>query len=41
MALLDEILKQVQPERDQDIGQGKPGVEEEDQGGHQNTPREA
>ncbi len=32
---------QVQPERGQDIGQGRPGVQEEDQGGHQNTPREA
>ncbi len=31
----------MQPEEGQDIGQGRTGVQEENQGGHQNTPREA
>ncbi len=31
----------MQPESGQDIGQGIPCVQEENQGGHQNTPREA
>ncbi len=30
----------VQPERGQDIGQGRPCVQEEIQGGHKNPPRE-
>ncbi len=32
MTLLDHVTP---------VGRGRPGVQEEDQGGHQNTPREA